>query len=56
VSALPPYARLGVVVALVAVVLGGGIYVLFLRGDDTHPVVEAGSRFGNEDKGAAADR
>jgi beta-N-acetylhexosaminidase len=51
VSALPPYARLGVVVALVAVVLGGGIYVLFLRGDDSHPVVEAGSRFGNEDKG-----
>jgi beta-N-acetylhexosaminidase len=51
VSALPPVARLGVVVALLVLVLGGGIYLLFLRGGDSGPVVEAGSRFGSEDPG-----
>ena len=50
-SSLPPRARLAVVIAAVALVLGGGIYVLFLRGGDDEPVVEAGSRFGNEDQG-----
>ena len=34
------------------VVLGGGVYLLFLRGGDDAPVVEAGSRF--SDKGAGA--
>jgi len=51
VSSLPPYARLAVVVAIVALVLGGGVYLLFLRGSDDGPVVEAGSRFGSEDPG-----
>ena len=39
-SSLPPYARLGVVVALVALVLGGGIYLLFLRGGDDGSVLD----------------
>jgi beta-N-acetylhexosaminidase len=51
VSSLPPLARLGVLVGLVVLVLGGGIYLLFLRGGDDEPVVEAGSRFGSEDAG-----
>ncbi len=50
-SALPPRARLGIVLAVVALVLGGAIWLLFLRGGDDEPVVEAGSRFGNEDRG-----
>lgn len=50
-SSLPPYARLGLVVALVVLVLGGGSYLLFFRGGDDDPVVEAGSRFGSEDQG-----
>jgi beta-N-acetylhexosaminidase len=51
VSSLAPRARLAVLAAAVALVLGGGIYLLFLRGGDDKPVVEAGSRFGNEDQG-----
>jgi beta-N-acetylhexosaminidase len=51
VSSLPPLARLGIVAGLVVLVLGGGIYLLFLRGGDDKPVVEAGSRFGSEDEG-----
>jgi beta-N-acetylhexosaminidase len=35
----------------VLLVLGGGIYVLFLRGGGDEPVTEAGSRFGSEDAG-----
>ncbi len=50
-SSLPPRARLGLLVAIVALVLGGGVYLLFLRGGDDKPVVEAGSRFGSEDAG-----
>jgi beta-N-acetylhexosaminidase len=50
VSALPPRARLAVLAAAVALVVGGAIYLLFIRGGDGGPVVEAGSRFGNEDR------
>lgn len=50
-SSLPPLARLGIVAGLVVLVLGGGIYLLFVRGGDDKPVVEAGSRFGSEDQG-----
>jgi beta-N-acetylhexosaminidase len=51
VSTLSPRARLGVLAALLVIVLGGGLYLLFLRGGDASPVVEAGSRFGSEDPG-----
>ena len=50
-SALPPRARLGIVLAVIALVLGGAICLLFLRGGEDEPVVEAGSRFGSEDRG-----
>jgi len=42
---------LAVVAAALLLVLGSGIYVLFLRGDGDEPVTEAGSRFGSEDAG-----
>ena len=48
---VPPQARLAVVVAAVLLVLGGAVYMLFLRGDGDEPVTEAGSRFGSEDEG-----
>jgi len=51
VSRLPPQARLAAAVAAVLLVLGGGIYVLFIRGGGDAPVTEAGSRFGSEDEG-----
>jgi len=51
VSRLPPQGRLAVVAAALLLVLGSGIYVLFLRGDGDEPVTEAGSRFGSEDAG-----
>jgi len=38
-----------VLAVLVLVIVGGGIYVLFLRGGEDTPVVEAGSRFGDAD-------
>jgi beta-N-acetylhexosaminidase len=38
--------RLAVLGAVVVVVLGVGIWLLFLRGGDAAPTVEAGSRFG----------
>ncbi|MDP2711552.1 MAG: glycoside hydrolase family 3 N-terminal domain-containing protein [Solirubrobacteraceae bacterium] len=50
-SALPPKARLAAVVAVAALVLVGGVYLLFLRGGDDAPTLEAGSRFGDEDAG-----
>jgi beta-N-acetylhexosaminidase len=40
-----------VVAAILVIVLAGGAYLLFFRGGDSGPVVEAGSRFGSEDKG-----
>jgi hypothetical protein len=40
--------RLAVLGAVVVVVLGAGIWLLFLRGGDAAPTVEAGSRFGSE--------
>jgi beta-N-acetylhexosaminidase len=40
--------RLAILGAVVVLLLAGGIYLLFVRGGDDAPVVEAGSRFGNE--------
>jgi len=51
VTRLAPRARLTVLAAMVLLVLGGAIYVVFLRGGGDEPVVEAGSRFGSEDAG-----
>jgi beta-N-acetylhexosaminidase len=51
VSSLAPRQRLVVLLAAVALVLGGCIYLLFFRDGDDSPVVEAGSRFGREDEG-----
>jgi beta-N-acetylhexosaminidase len=51
VSRLPPRARPAVVAVALLLVLGGGIYVLFLRGGGDEPVTQAGSRFGGEDAG-----
>lgn len=50
-SSLPPLARLGVLVAAVVLLLVGGVYLLFVRGGDDGPVVEAGSRFGSDAEG-----
>lgn len=46
-SRLPPQARLAAIAIAVLLALGGGLYVIFLRGDD-EPTLEAGSRFGDE--------
>jgi beta-N-acetylhexosaminidase len=40
--------RIALIAAAVVLLLGGGIYLLFGRGGDDEPVVEAGSRFGKE--------
>jgi beta-N-acetylhexosaminidase len=40
--------RLATLAAVVVLLLGGAVYLLFLRGGDDAPVVEAGSRFGDE--------
>jgi beta-N-acetylhexosaminidase len=40
--------RLAILGGVLVVLLGGAIYLLFLRGEDEAPVVEAGSRFGDE--------
>jgi beta-N-acetylhexosaminidase len=50
VSARAPRTRLAVLLAGAAVVLAAAIYIVFIRGGDDGPVVEAGSRFGNEDR------
>ena len=50
-SRLPPQARLAAVVAAAVLVLGGAIYVLFLRGGGDEPVTQAGSRFGSDAEG-----
>jgi beta-N-acetylhexosaminidase len=52
-SRLAPQARLAAVVLAVVVVLGGAIYVAFLRGGDDKPVIEAGSRFSGTGGGAS---
>jgi beta-N-acetylhexosaminidase len=51
VSRVPPQARLAAVAAALVLVLGGAVYLLFLRGDDDGPVTQAGSRFGSDDEG-----
>jgi len=51
VSSLPPRARLGVLAVAVALLLGGGVYLVFIRGGDDGPVLEAGSRFGSDAEG-----
>ena len=43
-----PAARVALVATLVVLVLGGAVYLVFLRGGDDEPTVEAGSRFGKE--------
>ena len=40
--------RLVILGAAVVLLLGGAVYLVFLRGGDDEPVVEAGSRFGDE--------
>ena len=45
--------RLAILAAVVVLVLGGAIWLLFLRGGDDAPTLEAGSRFG-EDTGSGS--
>ena len=52
-SRLPPRARLALIAVAVLLVLGGAIYVIFLRGGDDEPTVEAGSRFSDKEGGAS---
>ena len=52
-SAIGPRARLAAAAIAVLLVLGGAIYVLFLRGGDDEPTVEAGSRFSDTGGGAS---
>jgi beta-N-acetylhexosaminidase len=51
VSRLLPQGRLAAVAVAVVLVLGGAVYVLFLRGGGDEPVTQAGSRFGSDDVG-----
>jgi beta-N-acetylhexosaminidase len=51
VSRLLPQGRLAAVALAVVLVLGGAVYVLFLRGGGDEPVTQAGSRFGSDDVG-----
>jgi len=52
-SKLSPKTRLAAVVVLALLVVGGGVYALFLRGGDDQPVTEAGSRFSDTGGGAS---
>ena len=52
-SKLSPQARLAAVAVAVLLVVGGAIYVIFLRGGDDEPTVEAGSRFSDTGGGAS---
>jgi beta-N-acetylhexosaminidase len=52
-SRLSPRARLSAVAVAALLVLGGAIYVIFLRGGDDTPVTEAGSRFSGTGGGAS---
>ena len=45
--------RLGILAAVVVAILGGAVWLLFLRGGDDAPTLEAGSRFG-EDSGSGS--
>jgi beta-N-acetylhexosaminidase len=40
--------RLGILAAVVVLVLGGAVWLLFERGGDDAPTIEAGSRFGED--------
>src|SRR5436190_15837016 len=40
--------RLAILASVVVLVLGGAIWLLFLRGGDDAPTLEAGSRFGED--------
>ena len=50
-SRVPPQARLAALAVAALLVLGGGIYVLFVRDGGDAPVTQAGSRFGSDDEG-----
>ncbi|HEX6390186.1 MAG TPA: hypothetical protein VFZ89_12075, partial [Solirubrobacteraceae bacterium] len=52
-SGLSARARLAAAAVAVLLVLGGAIYVIFLRGGDDEPTVEAGSRFSDTGGGAS---
>lgn len=52
-SRLPPQARLAALAVAVLLVVGGAVYVIFLRGGDDEPTAEAGSRFSDKGDGAS---
>ncbi len=54
-SKLSPKARLVGAIVVALLVVGGGVYALFLRGGDDQPVTEAGSRFSDASGGASGE-
>lgn len=52
-SRLSPQARVAALAVAVLLVVGGGVYAVFLRGGDDEPTVEAGSRFSDTTGGAS---
>ncbi|MDP1849003.1 MAG: glycoside hydrolase family 3 N-terminal domain-containing protein [Solirubrobacteraceae bacterium] len=52
-SRLSPRARLAALAVAALLVVGGAVYVIFLRGGDDEPTVEAGSRFSDKAGGAS---